>query len=402
MSCAGDEMSRILILGGGSAGTILANQLGGRRDSVTLLTASMEHLFQPALLYIALTGANANVVRDERRLVLRSVKLVQERVTKVDLNQKLVEGSSGERYTYDRLVLATGVRTDPEQIPGLPAVYREFGNYHSGIALAQRLWSALRNFDGGTIALGQSTPICVCPPSPVEGILLLDRLLRRRGLRHRTRLVLFTPYPRAYPAQGINSVIEPLLKERGIEVMTFFDLDRIDTETKVIHSIEGDEITYDLPIIIPPFFGPDINFEPSEVADPSGFLLTDRETLRVKGFDSVYAIGDASSLPTSKAGVGAHLEAKVVARALRGDRAIFNGRTNCPMDLGDGRGTFVIGSYRTPVVPYRPSRLNLLMKHAMARMYWASLRGTLEPIFDLYFWLTTPERLSRRRVSKGA
>jgi len=395
-------MSRIVIVGGGSAGTILANQLDGGREAVTLLTASMEHLFQPALLYIAFTGAKTKVVRDERRLIRRQVNLVQERVTKVDLIQQVVEGSGGNRYPYDRLVLATGVRTDPDQIPGLATVYREFGNYHSGVALAQRLWGALQNFDGGTIALGQSTPICVCPPSPVEGILLLDRFLRQRGLRHKTRLVLFTPYPRAYPAQGINSVVEPILTERGIEVMTFFDLDRIDPEARVIHSIEGDAITYDLPIIIPPFVGPDIAFEPATVVDPSGFLLTERETLRVKDFESVYAIGDGSSLPTSKAGVGAHLEAKVVARALRGERAVFNGRTNCPMDLGDGRGTFVIGSYRTPVVPYRPSRLKLLMKHAMASMYWISLRGTLEPIFDIYFRLTTPERLSHRRGTKAA
>lgn len=90
--------------------------------------------------------------------------------------------------------------TDPGQIPGLAEVTARLGDYHSSIAQARRLWRSLWSFEGGTVAVGQSTPICKCPPSPLEGILLADRLLRRRGIRERSRLVFFTPYPRAYPA----------------------------------------------------------------------------------------------------------------------------------------------------------------------------------------------------------
>ncbi|HVA36539.1 MAG TPA: FAD-dependent oxidoreductase [Candidatus Dormibacteraeota bacterium] len=389
-------MPRVVVIGGGTGGTMVANALDKRRFDVTLLSASPMHLFQPALLYVAFKHAKPDALREERRLLDPRVRLVQETVTHVNLKERVVTTGGGIRYDYDSVVLATGVTTDSSQIPGLADVEAQFGNFHSNVAQAEKLWAALDAFRGGTIALGQSTPICKCPPSPVEGILLTDHLLRQRGLREKTRLVLFTPYPRAYPAEPMNAIIEPILKERGIEIMTFFDVDRVDPASRTIHSIEGDQIQYDLPVIIPPFVGTRIAYEPANVVDASGFIVTDKVSLRVQGTDTAFAIGDATNLPTSKAGVGAHLEAKVVAKTLMGEPAAFDGRTHCPVDLGDGRGTFVIGSYTSPVVKYPPSRLNHFMKMMMGRIYWMSLRGTLEPIFDWYFERTRPERLIAR------
>ena len=389
-------MPRVIVIGGGTGGTMVANALDKRRFDVTLLSASPMHLFQPALLYVAFKHAKPDALREERRLLDPRVRLVQETVTHVNLKERVVTTGGGIRYDYDSVVLATGVTTDSSQIPGLADVEAQFGNFHSNVAQAEKLWAALDAFRGGTIALGQSTPICKCPPSPVEGILLTDHLLRQRGLREKTRLVLFTPYPRAYPAEPMNAIIEPILKERGIEIMTFFDIDRVDPASRTIHSIEGDQIQYDLPVIIPPFVGTRIAYEPANVVDASGFIVTDKVSLRVQGTDTAFAIGDATNLPTSKAGVGAHLEAKVVAKTLMGEPAAFDGRTHCPVDLGDGRGTFVIGSYTSPVVKYPPSRLNHFMKMMMGRIYWMSLRGTLEPIFDWYFERTRPERLIAR------
>jgi sulfide:quinone oxidoreductase len=383
-------MQRVLIVGGGTGGTMLANRLNKRRFEVTVLSASREHMFQPDLLYIAFTNLQRNIVRDERRLLAGHVQFMHEKVTRVNLHGRIVETAIGGRYEYDYLVLATGAHTDPAQIPGLSEVNSRFGDYHSGVAQAKKLWASLDAFRGGTIALGQSSPICVCPPSPVEGILLVDRLLRERGLREKSRLVFFTPYPRAYPAEPMNEIIEPIVKGRGIEIMTIFDVDRIDTSERKIYSIEGDTISYDLPIVIPPFVGAEIAYTPADVVDVDRFLITDKQTLQVKGFDSVFAIGDGTNIPMSKAGIEAHLEAKVVAKRLAGVAATFDGRTNCPVDLADGRGTFVIGSFTAPVKKYRPSRFSHLMKMMIGRFYWLSLRGILDPIFDSYFMITKP------------
>lgn len=383
-------MQRVLIVGGGTGGTMLANHLDKHKFEITVLSASREHMFQPDLLYIALTNLQRNIVRDERRLLAGHVRFVHEKVAHINLQARVVETEVGGRYEYDYLVLATGAHTDPSQIPGLSEVNNRFGDYHSSVEQAKKVWASLDAFRGGTIVLGQSSPICVCPPSPVEGILQIDRLLRERSLRDKCRLVFFTPYPRAYPAEPINEIVEPIMKQRGIEIFTFFDVDRIDTSARKIASIEDDTIEYDLPIIVPPFTGAKIAYTPTDVVDADRFVITDKQTLQVKGYDSVFAIGDGTNIPTSKAGVEAHLEAQVVAKRLTGVAATFDGRTNCPLDLADGRGTFVIGSFTAPVQKYRPTRLDHLMKALIGRFYWLSLRGILDPVFDSYFMLTKP------------
>jgi sulfide:quinone oxidoreductase len=388
-------MKRVLIVGGGSGATMLANMLDRRRFEVIVLSKSPEHMFQPALLYVAFKNANPRIIRDERRLLARHVRFIQEPVTRIDLGARMVTTSAGSVYDYDALVVASGVTTDPAQIPGLADVNEQFGNYHSSIARAQKVWTGLDAFRGGTIVLGQTSPIIKCPPSPVEGMLLTEELLRRRGLRDRTRLVFISPYPRAYPAEPMNAIVEPIMRARGIEVMPFFDVDRIDPVTRTIYSIEGEEIQYDLPILIPPFVGADIAYEPAGAVDANRFVVTDKQTLRIKGFDNAFAIGDATNLPTSKAGVGAHLEAKVVAAMLSGAPGQFNGRTHCAVDLAYGRGTFVIGSYTSPVLHVPPTRLSHAMKMMMAHMYWLSLRGWLEPVFDWYFARTDPDKRLR-------
>ena len=392
-------MKRIVIAGGGSGATFLANALDRRRFEVLVVSKSPVHMFQPALLYVAFKNARPAILRDERRLLPRHVRFIQQPVTRIDLPTRVVTTAAGSSYDYDALVVATGVTTDPSQIPGLAEVNEQFGNYHSSIAWAQKIWAGLDAFRGGTIVLGQTSPVIKCPPSPVEGMLLTEELLRRRRLRDKTRLVFISPYPRPYPAEPMNAIVEPILRARGVEIMTFFDVDRIDPASRTIFSIEGEEVRYDLPILIPPFVGADIAYEPAGVLDTNRFVVTDKETLRIKGFDDAFAIGDATNLPTSKAGVGAHLEAKVVAEILDGGPARFRGRTHCAVDLGYGKGTFVVGSYTAPVQHIEPTRLNHLMKMMMSHIYWLSLRGTLDPVFNWYFARTDPDRHSRRRAA---
>ena len=381
---------RILIIGGGTGGTMLANALSPRHFEVTVVTASPQHMFQPALLYVAFDHAGVGISRNEAHLLRRHVRLVHGAVAEIDLREKRVALADGQPLGYDRIVVATGITTDPGQIPGLQQVNETYGDYHSTPEQARKLRDKFAEFEGGTLVLGQSSPVCKCPPSPVEGILLADQLLRRRGIRHRTRLVFVTPYPRAYSAAGMNEVVEPLLRERNIEIRTFFDVDRIDPDSRTITSIEGEDIGYDLPILIPPFVGADIAYTPADVLDDDRFVRTDRHTLRIQDADGAFAIGDATNLPTSKSGVGAHLQAQVVARALSGQPAEFTGRTHCPLDTGDGRGTFVTGTYTAPVVKAAPSRTKHLMKKTFGRVYWMSLRGRLEPVMREYFRLTEP------------
>lgn len=175
-----------------------------------------------------------------------------------------------------------------------------------------------------------------------------------------------------------------------VKVRTFFDVDRVDPVSGTITSIEGDAVECDLAIVIPPFMGAPVTYVPDGTLDENRFVRTGPRTLRVQGTETAFAIGDATSLPTSKSGVGAHLEAKVVADALAGRPATFGGRTHCPLDLGGGRATFVASTYDAPTVPSPPNRRKHAMKLAFARLYWLSLRGALDPVFTVYFKLTEP------------
>ncbi len=389
------EKKRIIIVGAGAGGVILANSLDPKKFDVTILDKSDTHIFQPALLYAAFMGKKVPFKKTDK-LIKKGINFKIDPVKKINLNDKIVLTTNGNEYKYDYIIIATGTYTDTSSIPGLKDINEKFGDYHTSIENANKVWRNLNSFDGGTIVLGQASPILKCPPSPIEGILLIEMLINKRKLKNKTKLIFFTPYPRAYSAEPMNEVIEPILKNRGIQIMTFFDLDHVDTKTNTLYSLEGDQIKYDLPIIIPPFKGASIEYEPASVLDEDRFIKTDKFNMKIEGFEDAFAIGDATNIPTSKAGVGAHLEAKVVANILQGKNDKFNGRTNCPFDLGYGRGTFVIGSYDQPVVPYPPSRLNHFEKIMMEKIYWQSLKGTYDFIFDLYFKRTDPAKLNKK------
>lgn len=386
---------KLLVIGAGAAGTILANSVDKSKYSVTMIDRSDTHVFQPQYLYMAFSGAK-NIAKKERLLLDKRVSFIKDEISAIDLSANTATTSSGKSYKYDYIVIATGIIGNYSLIPGIAEVNGQFGDYHTSASQAAKVWRSLDSFKGGTIAIGQSYPLCKCPPSPLEGAFLTEELIRKKGLKPKTRIVFFTPYPRPYPAEAVNELVEPLLKERGIEVKTFFDVDRIDTKERIIYSIEGESIKYDLPIVIPPCSGIDIKYNPSDVVGRDRLILADKYTMRVKGFGNAFALGDASALPTAKSGVGAHLEAKVVASILNGKDARFNGRTNCPFDTGYGRGTFVIGSYDEPVIKYPISQMNLFMKHLMAKIYWSSLKGTFDEVFDIYFRETDPKRLKSK------
>lgn len=388
-------MEKVLIIGGGAGGLILANSLDLKEYDVTVVDRQTDHYYQPWYLYVAFKGSKRKISRPISTLLKPGIRYVQDTVKEIDLDNQKVYGSYEIAHTYDYLIIATGTSPDPTGIPGLPQVYESIGDFHSNLENSKKLWKSIRNFKGGSIAFGLASPVCKCPPSPLEGVFLLEEYLRKNNLKSKTKITYFTPYPRPYPAEPMNRIVEPLLSQRGIEVIPFFDLDSVDTENRKIKSIEGDEISYDLPIIIPPCKGTRIKIR-QDVKDEDGFIKADKYTMRITGYDNAFAVGDVNTLPTSKTGVTAHLEAKVVANLIQGKYDKFSGRINCPFDMGYGKATFVIGDYENPVVEYPPSRTKHFMKMMMARIYWMTLKGYMDPLFDYYFNYTNPRKLNEK------
>jgi len=389
-------MDDVVVVGGGTGGTLAANVLASLlareidrgEASVTLYSDTAQHVFQPANLDIAFKGAEPQkYIRDERKLLDRRVKLINEGVDRVDLGNRRVYTETGRSQNYSYLIIATGSQADPSLVHGLAeSAY----NFHTGPWDAAKLWDALKKFERGKVVLAIAGVPHKCPPAPTEAMFLLDEYFRKRGIRDRVELTFLTPYPHAYPSKPIADVVEPLLEKRAVNVNTFFNLESVDSVKKKVYSLEGDEVEYDLLIAIPPHRGSKLAVK-SEIGDRDGWIPADKHTMKVADYDEVFAIGDATSIPISKSGVVAHLQAGIVAQNIAAEikghdgHKRFNGRINCPLEVGGGRALFVVGTYERQPMPMKPTRVKYLMKKSFASIYWLMLSGRLEWLFNLYF-----------------
>ncbi|WP_069808405.1 NAD(P)/FAD-dependent oxidoreductase [Vulcanisaeta thermophila] len=388
-------VKKVVILGGGTGGALLANKLPRDEFEVTIVDKQEYHHFLPALLYIAFRGYRKPIKRGIKTLLKPWVNFIPSGARAVNLYDRYVELENGKRLNYDYLVIATGATMDYSKVPGLDKVVEQFGNYHSTEENAWKVWNSLNSMGSGTLVIGLTYERYRCPPSPLEGVFLAEEYFRMRGIRDKVRIVYITFYPKPYPAEGINEIVEPLLKERGIEYLTLFMVDHVDPEKRVIYFMEGEEIKYDVFIPIPPHAGADIKYTPEDVLDSDRFVKADKFTNRVQGFDDAFVIGDASALPVAKTGVTAHLQADVVAKLLMGETAANTGRTHCPFDVGYGLGTFVISDFRNPALRFPVGKLPHLFKVAFMASYWDMILypELWDPIFNAYFSATEPSKL---------
>jgi len=389
----------IVVVGGGSGGTLSANLLARQLRAkiqtgevkVHLVLGSQQHIFQPGYLHVAFAGQDpTEIVREERSLVNESVQVVEEPAERIDLKNQAVMLTSGKALHYDYLIIATGSVPDPKAIPGLSEAAL---NFHTSPEESRRIWDVIQQFDGGHVVVGIAGVPHKCPPSPNEAAFLIDDYFRRRGIRDKVKLTFLTPYPRPYPAEPMSKVVEPLFKERGIGIVTFFNVESVDPTKKEMYSLEGESQSYDLLIMVPPHRGADVVVR-SGIGDADGWIPTDKNTMKIAGYENAYAIGDATNIPISKTGVTAHLEAITasdnIVSSIHRRRKLYkyNGRINCPFEMGSGKAAFVIGSYDMPVKEIHPSRIRYMMKKAFARFYWLTLSGNLDRLFGLYFGKT--------------
>ena len=377
-------MNRILILGGGVGGTLTANllvkklrrQLKAGEVAITVVDQTGQHTYQPGFMYIAMGGERADKLqRPERGLLDSRVNLVVGQVEKVDEPTRTVQLKDGERIGYDYLVLATGSRILPEAIEHFDTEAQHF--YTAEAAL--KLRKALDAFKGGRIVVAIAGMPYKCPPAPLEVSFLIEAELRQRGLRQGSEVHFCSPIGRAFTIESVSEMVTPIFEQKGIEVHTFFNVETIDAERHVIQSLEGEELPYDLLILVPPHKGQQFLIDSGLAPAPGGWLPTDRATLQVGGRPNVFALGDATDLPLSKAGSTAHFEAPVVteriAAAIEGrapDRkhGDYLGKVMCFFEIGDGKGTLLQFDYEHPPRPPKPNQLWHLGKIVFNKTYW--------------------------------
>lgn len=273
--------------------------------------------------------------------------------------------------TADVIVLATGARLVPGEVAGLEPAAHHFYTP----AAAERLREALASFRGGHIVVGVAGVPYKCPPAPLEFALLLEWELRRRGLREATKITYVSPLPRAFPIESVADVVEPIMARRGIDLASFFSVEQVDPDRRVVLSLEGEELSYDLLILIPPHRG-GAPVSIDGVADRGGWIRTDRETLQVKGYEGIFAIGDATDLPVSKSGSAAHYEARIVAEritgtaASNGNGARYTGSVLCFLETGERQATLLKFDYNHPPKPAAPNPIAFALKRLFNHAYW--------------------------------
>jgi sulfide:quinone oxidoreductase len=311
-------------------------------------------------------------------------------VQKIDVEASRVELASGDVLHYDQLVIATGSRIVPEAMEG----YTEDAHHFYTAAASAKLRKALDAFTGGKILIGIAGIPYKCPPAPLEVAFLIESELRERGLRDKSEIQFLSPINRAFTIESVSEMATPIFEEKGIDLQLLAGIDSIDAGRKVVITDAMEEYAYDLLICIPPHKGAQVVID-SGLAPKSGWLPTDRTTLQVKKiagpgvkdedverYPNIFALGDATDLPLSKAGSTAHFEAPIVAervaaavmgRKPSGKHALYTGKVMCFFEVGDGKGTILSFDYDNPPKPPKPNQLWHLGKIVFNRTYWQTV-----------------------------
>lgn len=374
----------ILILGGGVGGIVSANALRqrlGPEHRIVVVDKRGEYVFTPSLLWVMVGWRRAaQITKDLRRMVRPGVEVLKAEVQEIDPQRAVVRVDSDE-LAYDHLVVALGAELAPEAMPG----FSETAHTPYDLEGAAGLWSALGDFEGGRVAVLVSATPYKCPAAPYETALLLDDHFRRRGMRDRVEIQVYTPEPApmgvAGPAMG--RAVVAMLEAKGITFNSQLSLTRIDPANKELVFDNREPATFDFLAGVPPHKPPRAVRE-SPLANQAGWVPVDRHTLKT-GYENVYAIGDVTAVtlandkPLPKAGVFAHAEAETVARRIADEiggtvtQAQFDGVGYCWIEMGGGLAGFASGEFYAepdPVVELRrPGRMWHLGK-VLFEKYW--------------------------------
>ncbi|HEU4946285.1 MAG TPA: FAD/NAD(P)-binding oxidoreductase [Kribbella sp.] len=380
-------MRRLVVLGAGTAGTMVANKLRrrlGREEwQITVVDQDDRHLYQPGLLFIPFGVYRPDeVIKPRSRFLSAGINFLIGEIDRVEPGSKVVRLSDGTALPYDQLVIATGTSPRPDQTPGmLGTQWRksifDFFSYDGSVALAD----ALRRFTGGRLVVHTVDMPIKCPVAPLEFTFLAEAHFRGRGMRDRVELVYATPLSGAFTKPIASEHLGGMLDERKIAVEADFMVERIDDERKVLISYDEREIPFDLLVTVPLNMGADFVAR-SGLGDELNYVPVDKHTLQSTAHPDIFAVGDANDIPTSKAGSVAHFSAEIFTdnfcRYVDGKpmTGSFDGHANCFIESGDGKGLLIDFNYDTEPLPGKfplPGIGPLGLLQENARNHWGKL-----------------------------
>ncbi|MDY7092098.1 MAG: FAD/NAD(P)-binding oxidoreductase [Acidobacteriota bacterium] len=389
-------MKNLIILGAGTAGTMVANHIQGKLPSgwrLTVIDPSSTHLYQPGLLFLPFGARDeAKIQRPRRRTLASGVRWLPEAVQEVDPKARQVVLETGDRLSYDLLLIASGSQIRPEETEGLAG--EEWGlSIHDFYTLegALKLREALASFEGGRLVLNVVEMPIKCPVAPLEFLFLADAFFTERGIRDQVELVYATPLDGAFTKPVAAHALGSMLQEKGIAVEAEFNTGEVDAAARKLRSWDEREVPYDLLVSIPTHMGASF-IGASGLGNELDFVPTDPHSLVSKNHDEIFVMGDATDLPSSKAGSVAHFQSEVVSenllRTMAGRSLVdtFDGHSNCFIESGHGKALLIDFNYDVQPLPGRfpvpvvgpfsllaESRINHWGKLGFRWIYWNAL-----------------------------
>jgi sulfide:quinone oxidoreductase len=388
--------TRIVVLGGGTGGTLSANRL--RKDygvdemEITVVDQDDRHVYQPGLLFVpfGLTHSE-DIVRPRSRQLRSGITYRQSAIDRVDVGANVVYLSDGGSLPYDVLVVATGAVLVPEETDGLsgPGWMEKVFTFYTPEG-AGALEAALATFDGGRVVVNVVDMPIKCPVAPLEFCFLADWYFTERGIRDRVELVYATPLDGAFTKPMASQQLGGMLAEKGVELITEFNTGEVDGAGGRLIGYDGREVPFDLAVVIPLHGGAAYVGRSEGLGDEVNFIPTDERTLQAKAAPNIFVIGDAANVPASKAGSVTHFEGEVlvenIRRFLAGEPLVetFDGHANCFIETGFHKALLIDFNYDTEPLPghfpapvglplLKESRLNHLGKLMFQWFYWHSL-----------------------------
>lgn len=357
-------MRTLLILGAGTAGTMLANRMATRLDDldwrIIVVDRDVHHCYQPGLLFLPFDLVRAeSLIKPKRQFMAHNIEVIFSDIERIDLDNRAVYLPQVERVIhYDGLVIATGSQINPEAVPGLKASGAWYKNIFDFYTLpgAKNLSHFLSMWQGGRLVVNLADAPVKYPPAALEFLMLADWFFRQRRMRDEVDLILTTPADAVFSKPLAAAVIRDLLSSKGIRVIPNFALKEVDTELRQIWSRDGKYAAYDLLVTVPPHIG--VNFPGAEaLVDQHGFVKVDPLTLQSTVDEYIWAAGDVAALPSEKMGAVAHSMLDTLTHNIERrtwglpPQPTFDGHTTCFIETGFDKAVMVDFDNQTETPP---------------------------------------------------
>lgn len=355
-------MKKLVILGAGTAGTMMLNKLYNELDSkewsITIVDQYETHYYQPGFLFIPFgIYSKKDVIKPKRDFFPSGVEVIISEIERIEAGNNRVILKNNMVLVYDYLIIATGSKIDPNDVEGMndKLWHKNIFDFYT-IEGACNLAKFFKNWEGGKLVIHITEMPIKCPVAPLEFAFLADWYFTDRGIRDKVDISFVTPLPGAFTKPKASAILGNFLEKKNIKLIPEFNIARVDNDEMKIVSWDETEVPFDVLVTIPTNKGDEV-IARSGLGDELNFVPTDKHTLLAEGYDNIFVIGDATNLPSSKAGSVAHFEADILFENFidviegRKPSAKFDGHANCFIESGFGKGILIDFNYDTEPLP---------------------------------------------------